>query len=251
MYITKLDQIQRLGIESLSSEVQNLILSQPRLVEEREKSRSDYAVTCIKNLIDPSASIGQVEALGLALLDLIGTGGHNGLGRNYGGASERGPVFSSCGTGRRNAHDGPAWDLAIMEAITKVGAEFLGVKLVSFSISLIDKDEDGKLVPALTLQEKYEEEDPWVLLYLDGDEDDLKVIQDKNMLMQVRALLGQALIALTRDQILIGLIDADSEYEPSLGHSVTHSGLLLDKSLFMEEGIKIVSEAFEFFNSKV
>lgn len=251
-FITRQDQINDLNIQNLGITAQNLILNQPKLIEEREKSRIDYASECILDLIDPTSKVVHVEAIGLALLDLIGTGGHNGLGRNYGGASERGPVFNSCGTGRRNAHDGPAWDQAIMAAIEKVGAEFLGVQHVTFSVDLIDRDDNGngKGVPALCMQEKYNHESPWVLFYLD-DEEGFKVIQDNNMLVQTRALLGQILIALTRDQRFIGLIDDDSSYDSSMGHNVTHSGLKLDDSLFTEEGIKIIGQAFEFYNSKI
>lgn len=249
-FITRQDQINNLNIQDLSIAAQNLILDQPKLVKERENSRVNYAQKCIRDLIDPKSNVGHNEALGLALLDLIGTGGHNGLGRNFGGASERGPIFSTCGTGRRNAHDGSAWDLAIVEAVNKIGTEFLNVQNVVFFVSLMDKEDDGIMVPALCMREKYNDGDPWVLFYLKGD-DDFKIIQDKNLVSQTRALLGQSLLALTREQYFIALMDSESVYDSSLGHNVTHSGIELDDSLFTEEGIRSIGEAFEFYNSKV
>lgn len=54
-----------------------------------------------------------VAAQAVLLADMIGVGGRDGV---EGLATTRHPAFASCGKGRKQAMDGPAWDAAIRDA---------------------------------------------------------------------------------------------------------------------------------------
>lgn len=241
-FITKQDQAVELGIQDLSEYAQNLVLNTEQKKWEREQSRISF----VKNILSEIKTKSSYEqAIGMGLMELVGTGGHDGLGWNYGGSSDRHNHFARCGTGRRRANDGSAWDSAIRIGTEIVARDYLGQHIGRLEFVITMMELDDKLVPALAMRDNncYDT----CLFWLAQEEGDDEFHFNNNTFPNVRALCGQVLIALTREQDYIALTCSDSSYDSSKGYNISHGGIKIDQHMFSEEGIKLVGEAFTHF----
>ncbi len=242
-FITKQDQARELGISDLSEYAQNLILNTEQKKWERELSRIEFTKSILSDIKDKSSF---EQAIGMGVLELIGTGGHDGLGWNYGGSSDRHDHFSRCGTGRRRANDGSAWDDSIRIGIEIFARDYLGQSIGRFEFVITMMELDDKLVPALAMRDN--NGDDTCLFWLAQEEQDDSFHFINNTFPNIRALCGQVLITLTREQEYIALTCADSSYDSTKGYNTSHGGIKIDRSMFSEMGIELMGRAVTHFS---
>lgn len=82
---------------------------------ERIASAKAHVDTYVQNLFEEKFVLeDEAEYVFIALLDVMGVGGRMGV---EGLSTDRHPAFSKCGSGRKQAGDGPAWSAAIESLI--------------------------------------------------------------------------------------------------------------------------------------
>lgn len=242
-FITKQDQAVELGISELSEYVQNLVLNTEQKKWEREQSRISFTKSILSEIKQKSSF---EQAIGMGILELIGTGGHDGLGWNYGGSSDRHEHFSRCGTGRRRANDGSAWDDSIRIGTELFARDYLGQPTGRFEFIITMMELDNKSLPALAMRDG--NGDDTCLFWLGQEEQDDEFHFVNSTFPNIRALCGQVLIALTREQKYIALTCGDTTYDSNRGYNVSHVGIAIDQSLFNEDGIKLMGDALTYFS---
>lgn len=247
--ITRNVQIEAMGLKDLPEMAQDLILSQPANVRARIESREAHVRTCLESIQEKLGRKDRAYSILAMVAELIGTGGHQGLGTQWGGETMRLPWFATCGTGRRHANDGGAWDDAI--------------RMVLHQLVQAYNDEEGSSNGKLTL--RYDPEFREVELvvrysttgevaaveqlfsqYESWEIDTVAPIMELGLARSMRALSGQLLVALTRDQDHLALTHSDVH----LG--TAHSGIAIDLESFKAPGaLEAVGKGFEFWSHKL
>jgi hypothetical protein len=116
----------RLGLPPAAAELVRRA-SAPARHEERIKA----AMAAAKEGLSEEG-IGAGRAIMRALAEVIGTGGHLGLGGEV-RSSQRMGCFSHLGKGRAQATDGPAWSAALADALHRLAQEVPGWRLGPFN----------------------------------------------------------------------------------------------------------------------
>jgi|GEM_PF-5443981 len=124
-YLTRSSQTTRLGELGVTGRAAEMALK--LLAPVRHDARIQLAHKAAQDWA--AQAIGADNPHMLHAICLIGALDQAGIGGTYGvtgGSTERHPAFAACGTGRKHARDGGAWDAAI--APLPMGAEFLPTK---------------------------------------------------------------------------------------------------------------------------
>lgn len=247
--ITRKMQLNALGLEDLPEMAQDLVLSQPANVLARVESRKAHVLHCLDAVQEKLGRKDQAYSILALVCELLGTGGHNDLGTQWGGESARLPWFQSCGTGRRHAHDGAAWDDALRQALHQL-VEGYG-------------DKEGSRNGVLTLRwdPSFNEVDLMVRYQTTGEtcvveqpcsqdeswETDCVVpIMELGLASSMRVICGQLLVALTRGQSHLALTHADVD------DGRAWAGIEIDVESFKAPGaLKTVGEGFEYWSNKL
>lgn len=239
--ITRQIQLSNLGMSDLPEVAANLILSQPHLVAEREESR----VRAVRDILTMTVTedMGEEARILLLVAELIGTGGHNGLGSNFGGETNRLPIFAQLGSGRRRATDGATWDRAIKTALQREMRDYVRSEkpahLDDTECHLKMEVVNGELLLTVTDRNHSEAAVEYLLGSLPSEYSNILANHHRlGTISTMRALIGQLLIALTREQDFIALTHNDTDS----GRAV--AGIRIDQSCRTPEGKVIIGEAF-------
>lgn len=247
--ITRNVQINQLGLETLPEMAQDLVLSQPAMVQERVESRQNHVRTCLEQV---QATLGRKDpaySMFALVCELLGTGGHNDLGTQWGGETMRLPWFSTCGTGRRHAGDGPAWDDALRMVLHQLVQEYPDEEGSSNGRLTLRWDPEFKEVELVVrysttdeiaiIEELYSHDESWEI-------DTVKPVMELGLARSMRTLCGQLLVALTRGQDHLALTHNDIH----LG--TAHSGIAIDRESFKAPGaLEAVGKGFEYWSHKI
>lgn len=265
--ITRETQIQAMGLENHNGAIRELILNSPMHKEARQLSRLNAVMGIIDNVgnhIDNDPISFKYGILS-ALLELIGSGGTDDLGTNFGGVSERNPLFRDLGQGRRHAADGPMWDKSIRSAIDKWLTDNLHVSHGTHEIPKWEFElhykvaEDGE--GEIHLVAHVGGGDPrttvvywWDQYTVEGSLDTL-MSKEVGEVPSLKAFFGQVILAVEKDDKHhqhIPLIHSDW-VETNGGRATGYpgGGIKLDRSLFTEEATKLLDLQFEYYSSQV
>lgn len=238
--ITKQQQAEILGISSLSGQTQDFILNQPQYVTERHESRKDH-VMYILNSIDPT-NLDYTECIELVILELIGQGGHSGMGSNHGGSTDRLPIFQSLGSGRKRASDGHVYDRLLVQAMHEYMDKIHGVPG-----QLVLKWEPG-FYDSPTISWQYKGVDgvrhDTVMCLSKKCDGMLEMLKNYDAKENMLALVRQLILGLVENQDYIPLLVDVGEYTSASG--VDSGGIYL-WSVDEEDKDKILKELDELY----
>lgn len=247
--ITRQSQIEAMGLETLPEMAQDLVLSQPANVQARRESREAHVRTCLEQVQDTLGRKDRAYSILALVAELMGTGGHQGLGTQWGGETLRLPAFATCGTGRRHAGDGGAWDDAIRMVLHQEVEEYPDEEGSSNGRLTLRWDPEFSEVELVVrysttgetaaVEQSYSQDSSW-------EYDTVKPVMELGLARSMRALSGQLLVALTRDQDHLALTHNDVHM------GTAHSGIEIDLDSFKAPGaLEAVGLGFEYWTNKL
>lgn len=110
-FITQQQQLDNLVILEDWKAAKKAVIKDKGLIQERVRSRIEVVEVLTESFIE--GRLPYYTRVLLPILELIGGGGHDHLGSNYEGNTERLHLYQGCGSGRVFAKDGQAWDAAL------------------------------------------------------------------------------------------------------------------------------------------
>lgn len=247
--VTRQSQIEAMGLGNLPEMAQDLVLSQPDNVLARVESRKEHVRACLEQVESKLGNGDKAYSILYLVCELIGTGGHQGLGRQWGGETTRLSHFESCGTGRRHAGDGGAWDAAISSVLHDEVAAYADEEGSVNGKLVIHWDDQWKEVELVTRYHSTDEVCVVEQLFShdpDWEPDTVPSLMELDLARSMRALLGQLLVALTRDQRFLALTHNDTI------DGFAWNGIVIDRDSFKAPGaLESVGLGFEYWSNKL
>lgn len=164
-FITQQQQLDNLVVLEDWKEAKKAVIKNKDLILERVRSRIEVVETLTESFIE--GRLPYYTRTFIPILELIGSGGHDRLGTNYEGSTERLHLYRGCGSGRVFAKDGAAWDAALWSYCEEtLGGEFaptiqvFGNEVVIFSGSKVLFLGDRSLLSLLLEADDYMGMDP-------------------------------------------------------------------------------------------
>lgn len=247
--ITRQSQIEKLGLVNLPEMAKDLVLNQPTNVKERVESRMTHVRNCLEAVQSKLGREDRAYSILVLVAELIGTGGHNDLGTQWGGETTRLPFFATCGTGRRHAGDGGAWNQAIRDVLHDEISSYPDETGSTNGQLTIHWDSQFREVELMVrysttgeiaaVEQLYSQDESWEV-------DVTGPLMALGLARSMRALLGQTLVAVTRDQAYLALTHND------VTDGVTWNGIAIDVDSFKTPGaLEAVGLGFEFWSNKL
>lgn len=110
-FITQKQQLDNLVVLEDWKAAKKTVIKNKDLIQERVRSRIEVVETLTESFIE--GRLPDYTRTLIPILELVGSGGHDRLGTNYEGNTERLHLYQGCGSGRVFAKDGQAWDAAL------------------------------------------------------------------------------------------------------------------------------------------